>query len=210
MNKEYYDNWWINKEYLFPKKKHNVALDLVSNEMFPIIDMGCGNGILISELEKKYSNKEVFGIDSSATAIKKKVCKSNIIEFDIEKWEDYSEIKTVILVDVIEHMLNPYNLIKKISENVKNIIIVCPNFNFINQRFQMLFGKIPFQNKISRGGHVFWCQYIELKRMFNDLGLKIKKENHLYPKESIKSIKVILKKRPSVFAHEFAFLLVKQ
>jgi hypothetical protein len=165
---------------------------------------------LIAEIEKKFPEKKIFGVEGASVAIKKKVCKSNIIEFDIEKWEDFNGIKTVILTDIIEHLHNPYDLLKKISENVENIIIVCPNFNFINLRLQMLFGKIPFQNKISRGGHVFWCQYEELKKKFNVLGLKIKKENHLYPKESIKFLNAVFNKRPSFFSYAFVFLLNKK
>jgi len=124
-------NWWyrvrriiirqlINKYKLCPQPK--------------ILDVGCGTGLLLKELEKV---GKVYGIDSSLIAVN--FCKtrevSNVKQGDVTNipFNDCT-FDIVLALDILEHVEDDYLALQEIKRVVKKqgvIIIFVPAFKFL-------------------------------------------------------------------------------
>lgn len=213
MKKTYVDTWWepkLKQPYDL-QPKHKAALSLLQDTDFPLVDLGAGNGVFLKAIEEKFPNKPCIGVELSRLAISQKICQSPIEEGNIIDWEPgHQEVRTVTLIDVLEHLDDPFLLLRRVANYASNVIIACPNFNFLQARIDVLLGKIPFQNKPARGGHVYWCQYDSLLKLFEECNYTVKAESHLYPKQNNPLIRKIGDLQPSIFAHEFIFLLTRR
>jgi len=188
--------------------KHLIIFDLLKPEDKDkrICDIGCGNCILFDILKKEgFPVANMLGVDYSESSIK--ICREkgySVVQRNF--WDLNIKCDLVILVDVLEHLYPPNLVMKKIKEISKEAIIVVPNFNFILQRIEVLLGKVPFQNKVNRGGHIVWFNHKFLRNLVTSSGFEIIKEVHCYPKMYSKRWKVITKffeKFPNIFALEF-------
>lgn len=72
-----------------------------------IIDIGCGDGRFTSELQAKYPEKHIVGIDYSPRAImlaKAMNPKGNYKCVDITNWESDNQFDIAVLMEVFEHV----------------------------------------------------------------------------------------------------------
>lgn len=207
VDREILDSWWKSKAISVADilQKHAHVLDLLDSASYPLIDLGCGTGKFLQCVEAIGADHVVIGVEGSEYAVKNKVCRSNILCDDIRHWVPGGNVATVTLIDVIEHINNPQKLLERIAGYADNIIIACPNFNHFTARLSVLFGRVPFQNRPQRGGHVYWCNYHMLFDLFESIGFAVIKEHHLYSKHNIQLARWIGKLAPSFFAHEFVF-----
>lgn len=101
-----------------------------NNSEYTICDFGCGNGGLIREIEKKVSNK-IWGYDLCPANIEdaQKKGSENIFYKDFINDEDIKYSDIVICTEVLEHLVNPDEFLKKLlKNNVKKIIASSPNY----------------------------------------------------------------------------------
>ncbi len=156
-----------------------------------ILDVGCGIGYL-GEYYKNNGNY-VVGLDASNVATaeaKKRLDEVYLIDLEADNWPTElleKKFDIIISAEVIEHLLMPEDLLKKLKKLLKTdgeLVITTPNFLVWSNRIKMLFGKFTYQ----AGG--FWCRdhihfftLPELKKMLIDGGWEIVAENHLnHPK----------------------------
>lgn len=213
MEKGYSDEWWQSK--LLPDTsvqwKHLAALAMLSENSFPMVDLGAGRGVFIQAVSQKFPGLPVSGVEMSRVAIENSVCKAAIEEASILEWRPMqTRVRTACMIDVIEHLSDPVQVLRHVADYADEILIACPNFNFLRARIDVALGKVPFQNKPARGGHVYWCQYDGIKSLFADCGLAICAERHIYPKNENVLASAIGRLRPSLLAHEFVFLLTNK
>lgn len=206
------DIWWSKKieEKYDVQPKHLAAIKYIDVNSFPLLDVGAGPGVFLGQIENGFPGANVSGIEMSQEAVKRKLCKAPIQCAEIFSWEGNATYRTVSLIDVIEHLQDPASALKKINKICTHLIVACPNFNFLGARFDMLLGRIPFQNRVGRGGHIYWCQYDSLLALFRSAGFVVRGENHLFPKNESSLLRFFLRLFPSVFAHEFVFFLEKK
>lgn len=116
---------WQKEVYL--KAKEYVE----TNNLTSIIDYGCGSGYKLKNIFNQY---DTIGIEVNPTYdfLKKKYPSDNWIEFGKFNFEDLSS-DIVICSDVIEHVIDPDELINNIKQikNVKYIFISTPDRNII-------------------------------------------------------------------------------
>ena len=100
-----------------------------------ILDVGCGDGVLLSFTEKKLNNYslELYGIDLSQKAIsvaQKKIKNGHFYKSTVYKLPfQENTFDVVISTDVIEHVSKPQKMLKEIKRITKengNIIIGTP------------------------------------------------------------------------------------
>ncbi len=210
MKEAYANEWWDEKlggGYGL-QAKHRAALSLLGEGDFPLVDLGCGNAVFLAALERAFPTAWLRGVELSARAIAAKACVAEVKQGSITEWHFPGEaVHTASLLDVIEHFEDPEPLLAAIAPHVAQIVITCPNFNFLLARLDVLRGRIPFNNKVARGGHVYWCQYDALRAMFERLGLSIVAERHMYPRDHLPIARAIGDLRPSLLAHCFVFKL---
>lgn len=207
-NTDYLNAWWkqkLGKNYGV-QLKHIAAAQLLTSKHFPLADLGAGSGVFLKLLEERFHDAELSGVEISDTAVENKICSSRIEKGNLEFWQPGGNISCISLVDVIEHMPDPELILDNFAKHCEYLLLTCPNFNFIKARWDVLIGRIPFQNRINRGGHIYWCQYELIKKALKRSGFTVIGENHLYPKNHHGLLRRILNLRPAIFAHEFVFI----
>lgn len=207
-----FDTWWQSKlhhEYGV-QWKHVAAARLLGQEHFPLVDLGAGNGVFLKVVEESFPGRSVHGVELSDVAIASKACASRIEQGDVMSWEPSSRVRTISLLDVIEHIPDPLPVLSRLARMSDYLLLACPNFNFLKARLDVLTGRIPFQNGVGRGGHVYWCQLDSLVKCFATAGLDVVATNHLYPKNEVPALRKVMGAWPAVFAHEFVFLLASR
>ncbi len=130
-------------------ESHRLAIDLIDNNA-KVLDIGCATGYFAKELSKK--NCETWGVDCDEVAVKKasKYCKKVIAR-------NVDEVKTlpfpknyfdyVIILDVIEHLLHPENILEIIKPYLKEdgkIIVSVPNIAHASIRWMLAKGEFEY------------------------------------------------------------------
>ncbi len=111
-----------------------------------VLDLGCGDGQLLSELQQKHQCK-AYGLEidhgSIVACMKKNV---NVIQADLDNgldnFED-SSFDTVIMTQSLQAMTYPDKLIKEMLRVGEEAIISFPNMGHWRSRWQLLMGKMP-------------------------------------------------------------------
>ena len=123
-------------------------LDNLDDSKETVIDIGCGNGFMLSEISKKKPNKTLFGYD-----LKKpegEMC-YEFIQGNVEKLPfDDDSFDTVICCHTVEHLLS---LDQCISELVritkKQLIIVTPCQRYFYYTLDEHVNFFPYEKKLS-------------------------------------------------------------
>ena len=131
--KKIYNNTFKKQDRIRETEEFKEVLKLVSWENKQILDVGCGTGKLSYLISKKGGN--VKGIDYSKNAIKvaKTKYKNPNLKYelmDVSK-KILGKYDVIISVGTLEHMDNPYFMLKKLKNNLKpkgKIIITSPNW----------------------------------------------------------------------------------
>ena len=112
-----------------------------------ILDIGCGEGDLIQQLEKNLTAK-VHGIEKSRELAIKGIAKGlNVTHGDAEKdllqYSNHS-FDYVILSQTLQAMIEPKKILKELLRIGSKAIVSFPNFGHWKIRLQLLFnGKMP-------------------------------------------------------------------
>ena len=133
------------------KEEFKVISELVE-EKSRVLDVGCGDGILMEYLSK---NKvvDVRGLEISKEKVKK--CLSNGLavvegnaEYDLKQFPDLS-FDYVILSQTLQAFMSPEKVIKDLLRVGKKVIVTIPNFGHWKIRVDLLFkGEMPITKNL--------------------------------------------------------------
>ena len=144
--------------------REDLVLELLDNAKGKLLDVGCGNGLLIFRVRRKFN--EIYGIDISPTRIKKtqelaehKFPNDNKINFfvcDINKVINFPKemFDTATCIAVLEHIFDPYFVVNEICRILKPggiFILEVPNIAYVKYRIRLLFGKLPVTSLLTIG-----------------------------------------------------------
>ncbi len=164
------DSQWQKLEELNFSKKTVLLLVTSGN----VLDIGCGDGILLEYLRGKGINGK--GIDISGKAIN--ICKDrglDCLQADITGQLPFkdSSFENVILTDVLEHIFQPKLLLSEAHRiSSKYVLISVPNFVALPARIQVALGRVP-ENNTPRDGHVYWMTHKVIKSLLEGAGFEI-------------------------------------
>ena len=208
-----------NRNYTFPddyqegRSEYKLILDMIPPGS-KVIDLGCGNGVL---LEKLIKIKSVIGTGVELSPNGVKICKDkglNVIQGRIDEkinFQDNSFDYSICNV-TIQMVLYPEILISEMKRISKYQIISFPNFGFYKNRLEFLIkGDMPphslFGYKWYNTGHIHQCSVTDFIKLINEIGLKILEHRHIQPGNPLK--KIMMDLFPNLFQLVPIFLLTK-
>jgi len=193
-----------------------------------ILDIGCHTGDLLNRLkDASKSSNNYFGadltnnLDSKLDYIEFITCDLN--EKDLDKVFTNKTFDVVILADILEHLINPWNSlqnIKSLVESNSNIAISLPNSGHWFFRLKVLLGQIDYQpNGLFDKTHLRFFTKKTAKELIFNGGFEIKKlkyssipwENLLNSRFLTTSLsfieRALILLRPHFFAYQFIFII---
>ncbi|MDD5750406.1 MAG: methionine biosynthesis protein MetW [Candidatus Pacebacteria bacterium] len=165
------DEKWQNKDQAI-NFRLEVALAMVDKG--PVLDLGCGDGIFLKMLQDKGIKGQ--GLDISDVAVEKAIKRGLAAErFDFSAanlpFADGS-FKTVVLLDVLEHLYQPQNILREARRMAGEMVAAVPNFNSLPSRLQMLSGRVP-ENNLAKKGHIYWFNSKILRKVLKESGWRV-------------------------------------
>jgi len=150
-----------------------------------VLEIGCGNGRtgqLIKQLNKATN---VFGIEiNEALKIEAEKKLDKVIIGDIEKMElpfDIEYFDCIILADVLEHLYDPWYVVKKLKPFLKTdgvVLASFPNVQHWSILINLLRGKWDYKSEgLLDDTHIRFFTKSSMSKMFEDAGLEIIKIN---------------------------------
>ncbi len=179
-----------------------------------ILDIGCGDGKLIEQLEKNL-NAKTHGIELNRNLASKAIARGfNVIhgnaEIDLAQYSNHS-FDYVILSQTLQAMMQPKEILSELLRIGSKAIVSFPNFGHWKIRFQLLIsGTMPITESLpytwydTPNIHFFTIK--DFLKLCNDMNIVIEKSIGLTSKgkqfdinESISGV--------NFFTHEAIFLL---
>jgi methionine biosynthesis protein MetW len=137
-----------------------------------ILDVGCGEGLIAEEIAKT-KKAQIYGIDVSTKAISKFVNKGfhgEVIDLDAEALDLRSTYDYILLVEVLEHLKCPQDVLIEACEHArKGVIVTLPNSGYLRWRLQMLRGYFPRQSF----AHIHFWSINDFNIFLKALGLRV-------------------------------------
>lgn len=171
--------FWDNIKSLIYK---NIYSPLPKNNIGKVLDVGCGNGLYLSQLQE--NGWDVYGVDMSPEAVRfanNKFGLKNVKQGILENIKYPSNTFDVITMHhVLEHLYNPQKVLQKINKSLKKdglLVISTPNVDSINLN---LFKKYWFPLETPRHLNLFNKDTIQ--KLADKTGFKI--VNTSYDKSS--------------------------
>jgi 2-polyprenyl-3-methyl-5-hydroxy-6-metoxy-1,4-benzoquinol methylase len=191
-----------------------------------VLELGCADGLVTEELCKKFKN--VIAVDASAELIEKARHRAPDAVYHTSLFEDFKPgelFDTIILGHVLEHVLDPVNILKVVQPWLKPngiIIITVPNGESVHRRIGVEMGMIKFPTELNaddiRIGHrrVFTTQTLRTTVLSGGLNL-LKEEGILlkplsnrqmfdWSDDLLEAYYQLAKKLPAEFGGELCFI----
>jgi methionine biosynthesis protein MetW len=153
--------------------RHRACIDMIGEGT--VLDVGCGDGLLLSVLAKKGVMGE--GVDFSEEAVRKCTEKGiRATRHSLDEKLPYADnsFDWVVALDVLEHQYDPQKLLAEMTRvSKKNVIVGVPNFSSFPARLQVLAGRVPENNRPNKG-HIYWFNYRVLSELVRKSNLVLR------------------------------------
>ncbi|MBN2765257.1 MAG: class I SAM-dependent methyltransferase [Paludibacteraceae bacterium] len=182
------------------KNQRTEMLRYIPNEAITILEVGCGEGSFCNLLKR--NDREIWGIEinSIAAVNAAKECNKILVgDFDDlypQLPKNYFDL--VIFNDVLEHLYNPWETIRKVKSILKPnglLISSIPNFRYVGNLITEILIEKDFRYKPEGGilddTHIRFFTSKSILRMFTDEGYEVLIHEGLRPCKSWKEKMVI-------------------
>jgi len=231
-HKEFYEEYWKcrkaegrfhTKEEMRVPQRISIAAGMIVNdkrfekdEPISVLDIGCGEGTLGKLLKANLGDKVIItGCDISKTALKiARMYYSNVHELDIEvngliKMFYEQKFDYVVLLEVLEHLFKPENVLKQVDIILKGdgfLIASFPNIAWYKYRIDMLRGHFPKNYLLYPGEHIQNFTLHSFYKLLREAGFSsIEIDGQfIFPRifKPVRFFNPILKKFPNLFGYQ--------
>ncbi len=189
-------------------------IETLIKENRSILDIGCGDGMLMEQLEKNL-NAKTHGIELDRDLASKSIAKGlNVIqgdaEVDLSQYANHS-FDYVILSQTLQAMMKPKDMLSELLRIGTKAIVSFPNFGHWKIRFQLLIsGRMPVTESLpytwydTPNIHFFTIK--DFLKLCGDMNIVVEKSIGLTSKGKQFSISESLT-GVNFFTHEAIFLL---
>lgn len=156
-----------------------------------LLDLACGDGLMTEMFARHFAR--VVGVDASAAHVaeaRRRVPEARFFESLIEDFEINEKFDSVFLLDILEHVVDPVEVLKKAASflNPGGMLIAhVPNSQAINRRLAVLMGTLkscdelsPFDIQIA--GHRRSYDLATLSGDFEKAGLMVRHTGGIFYK----------------------------
>lgn len=195
-NGKFQESWnhisWRNAEKLKEKWKFDIRyytwarleiINLITHNIdqpIKVLEVGCGMGATLAKIQYFWPKAEVCGIEIVDRVAEIGANYLDIIQGNIETMEiPYTEeqFDYIILADVIEHLHEPENAVKRLMPYLKKggaFLCSVPNFMHVSALLPLLQGKLDYQDAgILDRTHIRFFTLNSIAKMFEGCGLGI-------------------------------------
>ena len=133
------------------KNEFQVIAELIENDK-KVLDVGCGDGILMDFL-KKNKNTNIRGLEISKSKVQECIAKGLTViegnaEKDLKQFPDKS-FDYVVLSQTLQAFLDPELVIEELLRVGKKAIVTIPNFGYWKVRLHLLLkGTMPITKRL--------------------------------------------------------------
>jgi len=198
---EHWHNRFLSKESVQHEKllpnEISESVNQILKKGKQLLDIGCGRGSFMGSTEARFDL--IHGCDISEIAAREAKRKGMItICADLNNgnlpYQDNS-FDSIICLEVIEHLLDPLNLLKDIYRVLQSngqLILTTPNIRYIKNLIKLIFiGHFPHTSTdtfIWGGGHLHYFTRKDLALLFQRTGFK-KMKFHINEQQFCRSYK---------------------
>lgn len=175
------EKWKFIPFYYHHIRKHLLALVKEPKEKeLKVLDVGCGLGNTLLEFKNRYKNTSIYGIELNRAVgeiaqTHGDVIIGNIEEINLDFDEGYFDY--MILGDILEHLVEPYETIMKLKRHLKKdgyMLISIPNVMHNSVIKSLLHGNWTYEDAgILDRTHLRFFTYREIIKMFEETGLNV-------------------------------------
>lgn len=189
------EKWGFSSDY-GNNRRYDVidVMDKDTKNKINVLEIGCGMGATLYEIKNKFKNVEIFGIEENKSAAEVASGVFNIITGNVENLElSYKRnyFDYIILVDIIEHIKDPWDILSKLSKYLNDdgeIIAIIPNIMHISVITELINGKFTYKDGgILDKNHLRFFTLAEICKMFSMSSLSVisikEKKTNLSEKE---------------------------
>ena len=179
-----------------------------------ILDIGCGDGMLMEQLQKNL-NAKTHGIELDRELASKAIAKGfNVVhgdaEIDLVQYSNHS-FDYVILSQTLQAMMRPKEILSELLRIGSKAIVSFPNFGHWKIRFQLLIsGKMPVTESLPYAWYdtpnIHFFTIKDFLNLCNDMNIVVEKSIGLTSKGKQFDISESLT-GVNFFTHEAIFLL---
>lgn len=164
------NSWSHLYEYIQPKSR--------------VLDIGCSTGYF-GEALIELKQCEVVGLDifpDDIEAAKTRLTQAEVRNIETDVVDDLGRFDVIIFADVLEHLLQPIEALKKVKELLNQdgkIIFSIPNMGHASVRLNLLAGNFEYTDTGPLDKtHLHYYDQVEVHRIFMESDLKI---SHMNP-----------------------------
>jgi len=179
-----------------------------------VLDLGCGDGKILSNLQKK-KNIQGLGVEINSSNIQKCIEKGvDVIEHDIDEGLDAisnNSFDIVLMSQTIQTLNNPLLALEEVTRIGKKCIVTVPNFGHWKRRVDLLLkGQMPktvsTQESWYSSDNIHLCTLKDFEFLCEELDITI--EEKLFMNSSGK-IKPYLAFGPNLFSSSGIYRICK-
>lgn len=193
------DTWNMNYFNCVPNGNLVALISEESETSFSVLEIGCDLGANLLNIQNKFPNSKVQGVEINPAAVSIAKCLLDVEEGNIEE-ENFSfheKFDYIIFGDVLEHLHNPQKTIRyckqKLLKENGHIIASIPNVMHISVMQQLLNGRFEYTDMgLLDRTHIHLFTYYEIILMFQQEDYSIEgiygtKRNLTEEQEQLKS-----------------------
>jgi len=170
----------------YHEKPRTEILPLLDWRPARVLDIGCGGGATGRLLAQHFPGCELLGIERDATAVAvAKAHYQQVVHADLERVEihdlglDLAGVDTVLLLDVLEHLVNPWQLLESLQRALPvhaRLVASVPNMANLEALHALASGRWPY----ARDGlfditHVRFFTSVGIRELFEQTGFRVQR-----------------------------------
>jgi len=224
---EFYGDYWRKRVALGhiltegTLARMRIASGLVDEVLPPkgkVLDIGCGEGVFAQFMKEKRKDAVLIGIDVAEEAVRLAdqhyhlVRKGDVEDSLPEEVKNHAPYDVVVCLEVLEHLFNPLNALRRVVALLKGggyVVASFPNFVHWRTRLRVLMGQLPYGYwLLDPAEHPQIFNLTRFKKLLKEAGLHILRVKGIYSKR-LRWVR-ILPFCVTVFAYQIVTLAKKE